>query len=147
MVVEMTVGEGVIGLLASARSTSSFTGVRYYLKGDLCQMAAAKKEAGLMGIQTGQEGVQPFVTSKEDFDRLKKRLISRRIEGWWNYVTNEEFCEITGEYYFNGRYLGYQEEIRQIAYELDIQIKEDQILFATSKEDFNAIVEKLNIAE
>lgn len=146
----VSISTGVVELLANAHSTSSFRGERYYFKGDLCQMSTAKRVAGSLGIQTGIEGGLPFVMSEEDFDRVKEHLISNRIEGWWHYVTNEEYCEIKGEYYFNGKYLRHQEEIQQIADELGISTQKSgelKILFVTSKEDFNAIAERLDITE
>lgn len=137
---------GVVGLLANANSTSSFKGTRYYFKGDLCQKSVAKKVADSLGIKTGMEGCLPFVMSQEDFDRVKEYLILNRLEGWWHYVTHEEYCEIKGEYHFGGKYLRYQKEIQQIADDLGILIqKGSSVLFATSKEDFNSIVKKLNI--
>lgn len=142
----MKINSDVVGLLANAQSTSSFGGKPYYFQGDLCQMSIAQKVANSLGIQTDIKGGLPFVMSQEDFDRVKEYLISNQVEGWWNYVTNEEYCEIKGEYYFGGKYLCYQEEIQQIADNLGILIQKGRsVLFATSKEDFNAIVEKLAI--
>ena len=141
------ISSGVVGLLANAKSTSSFRGERYYFDGDLCQMSAAQIVADSLGIQTGIEGGCPFVMSKEDFDSVKQYLINNRIDGWWHYVTNEEYCQIKGEYYFGGKYLAYQKEIQKIADDLGIPIqKGTSVLFSTSKEDFDAIVEKLDIA-
>lgn len=141
----MKISSGVVGLLANAHATSSFRGERYYFQGDLCQMSAAQKVANSLGIQTDIEGGLPFVMSQEDFDRVKEYLISNQVEGWWHYVTREEYCEIKGEYHFGGKYLRYQKEIQQIADDLGILIqKGSSVLFATSKEDFNAIVEKLD---
>ncbi len=137
---------GVEGLLANANSTSSFRGKRYYFKGDLCQMSTAKRVADSLGIPIDNEDVYPFVVSQEDFDRVKEYLISNLVEGWWHYVTHEEYCEIKGEYHFGDKYLRYQKEIQQIDDDLGILIqKGNSVFFATSKEDFNAIVEKLNI--
>ena len=147
MVVEMTVSEGVVGLLANAQSKSPFEGERYFFEGDLCQMSIAQSVAAALGIRTGIEGCRPYVTSKEDFEEVTKYLISHQKEGWHHYVSREEYCEIKGEYYFGGKYLGYQKEIQQKADELGISIQKGTVLFATSKEDFNAIVEKLNIAD
>lgn len=140
------ISSGVVGLLANAHSKSSFRGTRYYFKGDLCQMSTAQRVANSLGIQTDIEGFLPFVLSQEDFNRVKEYLIHNRVEGWWHYVTQEEYCEIKGEYHFGGKYLRYQKEIRQIADDLGIPIqKSSSVLFATSKEDFNSIVEKLHI--
>ncbi len=147
MSINMKVSLGVAGLLASAHSTSSFKGERYFFRGDLCQMSSAQRVASLLGIQTGIEEGIPFAMSKEDFDCVKEYLISNRIEGWWNYVSNEEYRKIKGEYHFGGKYLRYQKEIQQIADELGIPIQEGEVLFATSKEDFDAIVQKLDITE
>jgi len=147
MNVNMKISSGVVGLLANAHSTSSFRGKRYFFKGDLCQMSAAQKVANSLGIETGIEGGLPFVMSQEDFDCVKKYLISNKVEGWWHYVTHEEYCEIKGQYHFGAKYLRYEKDIQQIADDLEISIQKDNssLLFVTSKEDFNAIVEKLNI--
>ena len=72
-------------------------------------------------------------------------MISNRIEGWWHYVSHEEYCEIKGEYYFGGEYLRYRKEIEKIAGELGINIHKGNVLFVTSKDDYNAIVEKLDM--
>jgi len=142
----MKIDSDVVGLLANAHAKSSFRGKRYYFKGDLCQMFVAKRVADLLGVPTDIEGGLPFVMSQESFDSVKEYLIFNRVEGWWHYVTHEEYCEIKGEYYFGGKYLRYQKEIQQIADDLGILIqKGNSVLFATSKEDFNAIVEKFNI--
>ena len=109
-------------------------------------MSAARKVADSLGISTDIEGGIPFVMSQEDFDRVKEHMIFNRVEGWWNYVSHEEYCEIKSEYHFGGKYLRYQKEIQQIADDLGILIqKGSSVLFATSKEDFNTIVEKLDI--
>lgn len=147
MDINMKVSAGVVGLIANAHSTSSFKGERYFFRGDLRQMSAAQKVASLLGIQTGIEEGIPFAMSKEDFDCVKEYLISNRIEGWRNYVSYEEYCKIEGKYCFGGKYLRYQKEIQQIADELGIPIQKGEVLFATSKEDFDAIVQKLDITE
>ncbi len=88
---------GVFALLANAKTTSSFEGARYYFDGDLCQIATARKIAMQLGIQTGIDGGRAFVMSKKDFERVTQHLIDYKIEGWWNYVTQEEYSKITGE--------------------------------------------------
>ena len=123
MKANMKISSGVVGMLANAHSTSSFREKRYYFQGDLCQRYAAQKVANSLSIQTDTEGGLPFVMSQEDFDRVKEYLISNRVEGWWHYVTHEEYCEIKGEYYFGGKYLRYQKEIQQIADGLGILIR------------------------
>ena len=60
----MNNSSGVYGLLASAHSTSSFEGERYYFDGDLCQMSTAQRVASKLGIQTDIEGGCPFVMSE-----------------------------------------------------------------------------------
>ncbi len=146
MNVNMKISSGVLGLLANAHSKSSFRGERYYFRGDLCQMYTAQKVAASLGIKTDIEGGIPFVMSQENFDHVKEYLIVNQLEGWWHYVTHEEYCEIKGEYYFGVKYLRCQKEIQKIADDLGIPIqKGSSVLFATSKEEFNAIVEKIDI--
>lgn len=96
MNVNMKTSSGVMGLLANAHSTSSFRGKRYYFEGDLCQMSYAQSVANSLGIQTDIEGGLPFVMLQEDFDRVKEYLISNHVDGWWHYVTREEYCKIKG---------------------------------------------------
>ncbi len=134
----------VFGLLLNAHKRSTYSGSKYYFKGDLCQMSTAQNVAQQFGIHTEVEGGVPFLTSKEDFDFVTQYLINLQIEGWWHYVTHEEYCRIKGEYYFNGKYLCRKSEVRKIADELGIFIAEsDTVLYATSKEDYDAIVKQL----
>ena len=133
------------GMLANANSTSSFKEERYYLKGNSYQIAAAQKAASLLGIETRVENGLTFVMSKENFESMKRYLISNQIDGWYNYATYWEICEIKGEYYFGGKYHLYPKEIRKTAKELGIEIRNDQsVLFATSKEDFDTIIKELD---
>ena len=141
------ISPGIMGLMANAHSKSSFEGKRHYFTGDLCQMNTARRTAESLGIEIDIEGGIPFVKSEEDFDRVKKYLISNKLDGWWHYVSHEEYCKIRGKYTFGGKYLRYQKEVQQIADELGIEVQKSSVLFATSKEDFDAIVEKLNIAD
>lgn len=94
---KMQVNLGVLGLLANAHSHSAYSGRRFYFKGDLCQMSTAQKTASDLGIPTGVEGGLPFVMSQEDYDTVTKYLIDNRIEGWWHYVSREEYRRIKGE--------------------------------------------------
>lgn len=87
----MSVDSGVLGLLANANKQSSFTGKKYYFRGDLCQMSKAMKTAQNLGMETGMNGGLPFVTSKEDFETVTQYIIENRIEGWWHYVSDEEY--------------------------------------------------------
>lgn len=95
---KIDIGFGVLGLLANADSISSFQGKRYFFKGDLCQMSIAQRAAIQLGIRTDIEGGLPFVMSEEDFYRVTQYLVSNQMEGWWHYVTREEYCEIKGQY-------------------------------------------------
>lgn len=93
----MSIPKDVVELLLNVNSKSSYQGKKYFLKGDLCQMATAKNVAICLGIRVYSDGGIPFVTSEEDFEQVKQYLISNQIEGWWNYVTHEEYREIKGE--------------------------------------------------
>lgn len=90
------INSGVMGLLLNSHSHSSFKGKKYFFKGDLCQMAKAEEIARKLGIETDYEGGCPFVMSEEDFKKVKEYLISNQIEGWWHYVSNEEYKRIKG---------------------------------------------------
>lgn len=92
----MKLDVGVASLIANAHSHSMYKGERFFFKGDLCQMATAQSIASRLGIQTEVEGGIPFVMSREDYDTVKQYLISHRIEGWWHYVTKEEYVQLKG---------------------------------------------------
>lgn len=143
---DLRASKGVLDLLANANKHSDYQGERYYFKGDLCQMSTAESVAKKFGIATDHEDVHPFVTSQEDFDKVTKHLVSHQIEGWWHYVTSEEYCRIKGEWHFNGKYLRRNAEVRKIADELGIFIGEssDSVLYTTSKEDHDTITKELD---
>lgn len=87
----MSINSGVIGLLANANNRSFFRGEKYFFEGDLNQMSEARKVAINLGIQVDIEGGIPFVMSEDDFEKVKQHIIDHRIEGWWHYVSHEEF--------------------------------------------------------
>lgn len=93
----MNIDSGVFGLLVNANARSSFEGEKYYFKGDLCQMSIAQQVANNLGIDTDINGGLPFVMSKEDFTTVTQYIISRRMEGWWHYVSKEEYRQLKGE--------------------------------------------------
>ena len=70
---------------------------RYYLQGDLTQKSIVMEKAELLGIITWNEGGTPYVTSKEEFNRLKNYLVEERVPGWWHYVSDEEFLKLCEE--------------------------------------------------
>jgi hypothetical protein len=142
----MSNNSGVLELLSNAHAKSSYQGTKYYFKGDLCQRSTARNVASQLRIRTDIEGGLPFVTSDEDFKTVTQYLISHQIEGWWHYVSYEEFCEKKGEFYFNGKYLSRNDEILKVAEDLGIFLgkTEMNLLYATSKENYNIIISKLN---
>lgn len=87
----MSVDNGVLDLLANANKRTSFVREKYYFRGDLCQKSKAMKIAENLGIETGINGGLPFVTSRDDFNTVTQYIIDNRIEGWWHYVSNEEY--------------------------------------------------------
>lgn len=94
---QMQVNPGVVSLLANAHSKSAYSGRRFYFKGDLCQRSTAQRIASELDISTDVEGGLPFVMSQEDYDTVTKHLIDNRIEGWWHYVSNDEYRQIKGK--------------------------------------------------
>ncbi len=136
----------VIGLLANAHSHSDYQGKRYYFEGDLSQMSTAKNVAEKLGVQTSIEGGIPFALSEEDFKKVTQFLIDHLLEGWWHYVTHEEYCQIKGEYYFGGEYLCCNAKIHEIADKLGIFVGETdgEVAYTTSKDDFDTIIKKLD---
>ena len=134
-------------LVANANSESSFEEKRYFFDGDLHQLSQVQKVATVLGVKLDIEGGIPFAKSEKDFTTIKQYIIAYKREGWWNYVTKEEFCRINGEFYFDGKYANYRKEILQAADELGICIQTGKsVLFATSEEDYKKIINKLNIA-
>ena len=91
---KMNINSGVMELLVNSHSHSSFRGKKYFFHGDLCQMSAAQNVAQKLGISTDYQGGLPFVKSLEDFEKVKEYLIFNRIEGWWHYVSNEEYKKL-----------------------------------------------------
>lgn len=85
------INTGVMELLANAHSTPSDRGEKFYFRGDLCQMSKASSIASQLGISTGINGGIPYVSSKKDFETVTQYLINNRIEGWWHYVSRDEY--------------------------------------------------------
>lgn len=76
---------GVADLLLAAQSTSSWSGERYYLSGDLNQMSIARQEAQKLGLRCEIEGGIPFLTCKKDLDTLIAHLYKNKFPGYYNY--------------------------------------------------------------
>ena len=83
--------EQMISLILAANNQSDCEGKKYCFKGDLCQMAKAKKVAEDLEIEVGVTGGIPFVMNQQDYDAVTQHIIENRIDGWWHYVTNEEY--------------------------------------------------------
>lgn len=93
----MSVSSGVVGLLANANKRSSFKGEKYFFTGDLNQMSIARGVAVKLGIQIDTDGGIPFVMSNEDYEKVTQHIVDNRIEGWWHYVSHEEYLKIKGK--------------------------------------------------
>lgn len=74
----------VIGLLSEAQNPTPKERV-FYFKGDLCQMAKATDVASKLGIKTGVAGGIPYVTSKEDYNKVTSYIVLNKLEGYWHY--------------------------------------------------------------
>ncbi len=75
----------IITLLSNAH-TPPPEGKVYYFEGDLNQMMkAAEIAAETFGIEVDFAGGQPYVKTKEDFDKVVQYMILNKIEGYWNY--------------------------------------------------------------
>lgn len=81
---KMKISEGVAALLANAHQPMP-EGKRYFFEGDLCQMAKAAEVAQKLGIKNGVGGGLPYVTSKEDYNKVVKYIVDNQIEGYWHY--------------------------------------------------------------
>lgn len=80
----MKISGGVAALLANAHEPMP-KGKHYYFEGDLCQMAKAAEVAQNLGIETGIGGGLPYVSSKEEYDKVVKYIVDNQIEGYWHY--------------------------------------------------------------
>ena len=81
---KMEISAGVAALLANAHKTSA-SEKYYYFEGDLCQMAKAASLAEQLGIKTGINGGLPFVSTKEDYDKVVNYIVINKVEGYWHY--------------------------------------------------------------
>jgi len=81
---KMEISSGVAALLANAHTTAP-SGKKYYFEGDLCQMAKAASVAEQLGIKTGINGGLPFVSTKEEYDKVVNYIVINQIEGYWHY--------------------------------------------------------------
>lgn len=57
---------------------------RFYISGDLNQMAIQKRVLSQHGIQTVQSDVYPTV-SMEDLPKALQIIWKNKVEGWWHY--------------------------------------------------------------
>ena len=81
---KMEISTGVAALLANAHQTVP-SGKKYYFEGDLCQMSKAASVAGMLGVKTGINGGLPFVSTKEEYDKVVAYIVLNKIEGYWHY--------------------------------------------------------------
>lgn len=90
----MNISAGAVGLLTNAKRRSFYKGEKYCFGGDLQQMSRACQVAIELGVATDIEGGIPFVMSREDYEKVTQHIISHKIEGWWHYVSREEYLEL-----------------------------------------------------
>ncbi len=67
---------------------------RHYFEGDLNQMRVAREVARMLGVVTQIDGGLSYVETKEEYDTVVKYIIDNRIEGWWNYVSREQYIQL-----------------------------------------------------
>ena len=67
---------------------------RHYFEGDLNQMRVAREVARMLGVVTQIDGGLSYVETKEEYDTVVKHIIDNRIEGWWNYVSREQYIQL-----------------------------------------------------
>jgi hypothetical protein len=80
----------IIDLLSSAKNNESNSDYKFYLSGDLCQMAEQKDFLLLHGFDVAQNGVYPSLKS-EDVKSALGTIWSHRCPGWWHY--EETYCK------------------------------------------------------
>lgn len=86
----------MMGLLENAKNRSSYSGEKYFFKGDLLQMSTAKIAAKKLGVCTGVEWGNLFVMNEKDYKKVTQHIIKNRLDGWWHYVTREEYLKMKG---------------------------------------------------
>ncbi len=88
----------LLELLATAdskyNSDLDFKKEHYFFKGDLCQLVIANEIANSFGFKTSISCGIPYLTSKTEYDEVIDYIIKNEEEGWWHYVTKEEYHEI-----------------------------------------------------
>ena len=67
---------------------------RHYFEGDLNQMRVAREVARMLWVVTQIDGGLSYVETKEEYDTVVKYIIDNRIEGWWNYVSREQYIQL-----------------------------------------------------
>lgn len=85
---------GALSLLAYVDERKFYEGEMFFFMGDLIQMVEARNVAAKLGKKIGTNGGIPFVMSREDFDEVTQYIISNRINGWWHYVSHEEYLKM-----------------------------------------------------
>lgn len=81
---KIEISTGVAALLANAHAPMPSEDL-YFFEGDLCQMAKAAQTARQLGVEVGVAGGVPYVSSKEDFNKVVQYIIDNQIEGYWHY--------------------------------------------------------------
>ncbi len=81
---KMEISTGVAALLANAHTPIPSEDF-YLFEGDLCQMSKAAQVARQLGFEVGVAGGLPYVSSKEEFNKVVQYIIDNRIEGYWHY--------------------------------------------------------------
>lgn len=69
-------------------------GERHYFEGDLNQMRVAREVARMLEVVPQIDGGLSYVETKEDYDTVVNYIIDNRIEGWWNYVSREQYIQL-----------------------------------------------------
>lgn len=81
---KMEIPTGVAALLANAH-TPMRSKEFYFFEGNLCQIAKTAEVARNLGFEVGVAGGLPYVSSKEEFNKVVQYIIDNRIEGYWHY--------------------------------------------------------------
>jgi hypothetical protein len=141
-----SVTPGVKNLLERANEKSSYVGEKFFFLGDLNQLSIVEDACRDLNITFERDYGLPFVTSKEDKQKVIQYLIDHQIEGWWNYVSQKEYCRIKGQFFFIGTCSMHYDEVKEIAEKLGIDLLIDErsrILYTPSEESYNTIISKL----
>jgi len=87
---ELSMHQGISDILSNAHVKSTYTGTKFFFKGDLSQKVEAMIASNILEICIEKDCGMPFVKSDEDFKKVTAYIVSEKINGWHHYITHKE---------------------------------------------------------